>query len=47
MKNQNNFDTPPTLDSKYITKANNIKFLGLTIDDSMTWQTQLMLSCPS
>jgi hypothetical protein len=35
-KNQNNFDTPITLDSKFVTKANQIKFGGLTINDSMT-----------
>jgi len=32
---------PITLDSKYITKANHIKFLGLTITENMTWRTHI------
>ena len=40
-KNQTNFDTIITLDNKFITKANHIKFLGLIINDSMTWKTQI------
>ena len=40
-KNQNNLHTPVTLDSNSITKANHIKFLELTINDSMTWKSQI------
>jgi len=40
-KNQNNLHTPVTLDSNSITKANHIKFLGLTINDSMTWKSHI------
>ena len=32
-KNQNNIDLPVTLDNKLITQSNQIKFLGLTIND--------------
>jgi len=40
-KNQKNFVTPITLDSEFITKANHVKFLGLTINDSMSWKTHI------
>ena len=40
-KNQNSLDIPNALDSKFITKPNHIKFLGLTINDSMTWKTHI------
>jgi len=40
-KNQIKFDMPFTLDSKYITKANQTKFLGLTITDTMTWKMHI------
>ena len=41
LQNQKSFETPITLDSKVITKANHIKFLGLTIIDSMSWKTHI------
>ena len=40
-KNQKNFETPITLHRKFITKANHIKFWGLTINDSMSWKTHI------
>ena len=40
-KNYNNLHTPVTLDSNFITKANHIKFWGLTINDSMTWKSHI------
>jgi hypothetical protein len=45
-KNQNNLETPITVDSKFINKANHIKFLGLTINDSMTWKTHIDANLP-
>jgi hypothetical protein len=41
LHNQNNFDTPITLDSKFVTNANHTKFWGLTINHSMTWKTHI------
>ena len=32
---------PITLDSKYITKSNHIKFLGLNITETMNWRTHI------
>jgi len=40
-KNLNNLHTPVTLDSNFIISANHIKFLGLTINDSMTWKSHI------
>jgi hypothetical protein len=40
-KNQKNFETSIALDGKFITKANHITFLGLTIDNSMSWKTHV------
>jgi len=45
-KNQNKLETPITLDSQFITKSNHIKFLGLTINDSMTWKTHIDVIVP-
>jgi hypothetical protein len=40
-KNWNNCETPITFDGKLVTKTNLIKFLGLYINDSMTWKTHI------
>ena len=40
-KNQNKLETPITLDNQFITKSNHIKFLGLTVNDSMTWKSHI------
>jgi hypothetical protein len=40
-KNQTNIVSPITLDNKLITKSEHIKFLGLTINDSMTWKNHI------
>ena len=45
-KNPNNTDAPIILDSKFVTKANHIKFLGLTINDSLTWKTHIDVILP-
>ena len=45
-KNRNNPDTHITLDSRFITKANHIKFLGLTINDFLTWKTHIEALIP-
>jgi hypothetical protein len=40
-KNQNKTDLPILLDNKLITRSNQIKFLGLTINDSMSWTSHI------
>jgi hypothetical protein len=45
-ENQKNFESSIALDGKFITKANHIKFLGLTIDDSMSWKTHVGVILP-
>ena len=45
-KNQNNPDTHITLHSRFITKANHIKFMGLTTNYSLTWETHIEAIIP-
>jgi len=45
-KNYNNSYTAITLDNTPVTKTNQIKFLGLTINDSLNWNTHIHVILP-